>query len=93
MNPKTLEFSTNIIFYIDVLFNISAGMITQENGKYSIAQYDFGQYRTRFQLTIHNFGREDLGMYKCICNNPISSRVEGDVQLVLEPGIKLYILC
>ena len=79
----------NLIFFS--FFHVTrknlAGIINEIDGKYSIAQYDFGQYRTRLQLTIHEFSVDDLGMYKCICNNPISSRVEGDVQIVLEPGI------
>ena len=65
---------------------LTAGMLTEANGKYSIAQYDFGIYTTRFSLTIHDFNLRDVGTYKCICNNPIAKRVDGDVQLILQPG-------
>ena len=74
-------------------FLITAGILSEGNEKYSIAKFYFGQYKTRLQLTIRNFNLQDVGAYKCICNNPISPRVEGDVQVMLEPGmftISLY---
>ena len=71
---------------------LTAGPLADASEKYSIAQYDFGQYTTRFRLTIHDFSLQDVGSYQCICSNPISTRVEGDVRLELQPGKCIIIL-
>ena len=68
------------------IFFITAGKLFDGNEKYSIAKFDIGQYRTRFQLTIHDFNLQDIGIYKCVCKNTQSGRVEGDVKVVLQPG-------
>ena len=59
-----------------------------DNKKYSIAKFDFGEYRTRFQLTIAEFTEDDVGLYKCICKNTYSGKVEGNVRLALIPGMQ-----
>ena len=72
------------------MFEIAAGMLSENNvennEKYSIAKFEFGQYRTRFQLTINDFDEQDTGLYKCICKNTQSGRVEGDVRVKILPG-------
>jgi len=61
-------------------------ILSESSSKHSLSQFTIGEYKTRSQLTLSNFTRDDIGTYTCICKNAMTGdrdRVEGRVNLQL----------
>ena len=73
-----------------VYLNFPGHILSESSSKHSLSQFTIGEYKTRSQLTLSNFTRDDIGTYTCICKNAMTGdkdRVEGRVNLQLFQGI------